>query len=101
MKTVVVGPRPAELEELVRRRHELGQDLFDEVWEGTYHMAPAPHSRRSRVPAELTRVMLALAQGMGCLGWTPSTSESQTTTVYPTTAGCTRCRTPCTCRRSP
>ncbi len=31
MKTVVVGPHPAELGELIRRRHELGQDLFNEV----------------------------------------------------------------------
>jgi Uma2 family endonuclease len=71
MKTVVVGPRPAELEELIRRRHELGQDLFDEVWEGSYHMAPAPHSRHSRVSAEVTRVMLPLAQAVGLFGLDP------------------------------
>jgi Uma2 family endonuclease len=71
MKTVVVGPRPAELEELIRRRHELGQDLFDEVWEGTYHMAPAPHARHSLVAAELTRVMLPLALGSGLIGLDP------------------------------
>ena len=55
----------------MRRRHQLGQDLFDEMWEGIYHMAPAPHSRHSRVAAELTRVMLPLAQGIGLLGLDP------------------------------
>lgn len=43
MKTVVLGPRPVELEALIRRRRELGLDTFDEVWEGTYHLAPAAH----------------------------------------------------------
>jgi hypothetical protein len=71
MKTVVIGPRPAELEELIRRRHELGQDLFDEVWEGTYRVAPAPHSRHSLVAAELTRVMILPDMGSGLIGLDP------------------------------
>ncbi len=40
MKTVVLGPRPAELQRLIERRHGLGLDLFDEMWEGSYHVAP-------------------------------------------------------------
>lgn len=43
MKTVVLGPRPQELETLIRRRQALGLDTYDEVWEGTYHVAPAAH----------------------------------------------------------
>ncbi|MDQ3680551.1 MAG: hypothetical protein M3378_08435 [Actinomycetota bacterium] len=42
MKTVVLRPRPAELQRLLERRHALGIDLFDEMWEGSYHGAPAP-----------------------------------------------------------
>ena len=43
MKTVLLGPPPAEVEAFLARRRELGQDPFDEVWEGTYHVAPASH----------------------------------------------------------
>ncbi len=37
MRTVIVGKRPPELEDLIERRHALGQDPFDEVWRGEYH----------------------------------------------------------------
>lgn len=53
MRTVVLGPRPAELDLLIARRRQLGQDLFDEVWVGEYHMAPAPHSGHGLVLSEL------------------------------------------------
>lgn len=44
-KTVVLGPRPQELVALIERRQALGLDTYDEVWEGTYHVAPAAHPR--------------------------------------------------------
>jgi hypothetical protein len=34
MRTVVLGTRPDELEALIARRHALGFDDHDEVWEG-------------------------------------------------------------------
>ncbi len=46
MTTGVVGPAPREIEELIDRRRRFGFDLFDEVWEGDYHMVPGswrPH----------------------------------------------------------
>lgn len=43
VKTVVLGPRPQELDTLIHRRQALGLDRFDEVWEGIYHVAPAAH----------------------------------------------------------
>jgi Uma2 family endonuclease len=43
VRTIVLGPRSADLDALIARRHALGHDLYDEVWEGEYHMAPAPH----------------------------------------------------------
>lgn len=43
MRTVVLGPRPPELEAFIERRRRRGQDLYDEVWEGEYHVAPAAH----------------------------------------------------------
>lgn len=45
VKTVVLDPLPVEVEQLIERRKRLGLDLYDEIWEGTYHMAPAPRYR--------------------------------------------------------
>jgi hypothetical protein len=41
---LVLGPLPPELSEFLDRRRALGHDLFDEVWEGVYHVAPAPNA---------------------------------------------------------
>jgi Uma2 family endonuclease len=65
VKTVVLGPRPAELEELIERRRRLGQDLYDEIWEGSYHMAPAPHSDHGHLDAELAAILAQLAKAAG------------------------------------
>lgn len=53
MKTVVVGPRPPELDDVIARRHALGQDRYDEVWDGDYHMAPAPHQWHGYLVSQL------------------------------------------------
>ena len=53
MKTVVLGPRPAELEALLEQRRTRGLDLFDEMWEGVLHMAPAPRATHGIVADEL------------------------------------------------
>jgi hypothetical protein len=57
VKTVVVGPRPPELEAVIARRHALGQDTQDEVCEGDYHMAPAPHPWNGPLVAQLLDVL--------------------------------------------
>lgn len=66
MKTVVLGDTPPEVAALIERRKALGLDLHDEVWEGEYHMAPAPHPWHgtvdSRVGATLSR--FAMARGL-------------------------------------
>jgi Uma2 family endonuclease len=65
MRTVVLGPRPAELDRLIARRRQLGQDLFDEVWGGEYHMAPAPHPGHGIVLGELIALLRAPARAVG------------------------------------
>jgi hypothetical protein len=65
VKTVVLGPRPAELEELIERCRRFGQDLYDEVWEGTYHMAPAPHSDDGHLDPKLAAILAPLAKAAG------------------------------------
>jgi hypothetical protein len=36
MRTVVLGPPPAELQALIARRHSRGLDCSDEVWKGEH-----------------------------------------------------------------
>lgn len=71
MKTVVLGERPAELEALLARRRALGQDLFDEVWEGVYHMAPAAHPWHGYVENQLGVLLDPLARAAGLVGTGP------------------------------
>ena len=46
-----------ELEAIVAGVHALGQDRFDEVWEGNYHMAPAPHLWHAYLGGQLAVVL--------------------------------------------
>jgi Putative restriction endonuclease len=65
VKTVILGPRPPELEALIERRHALGQDLYDEVWEGEYHMAPMAHSSHGILDQLLAELLGPLASARG------------------------------------
>ena len=65
MRTIVVGPRPAELEALLERRRATGADLYDEVWDGEYHVAPAAHGSHGWLDAELAVVLRPLARRAG------------------------------------
>jgi len=64
MRTVVLGPNP-ELEAMIARRHSLGQDRFDEVWEGEYHMSPGPTGPHAMVDGELFALLHPLARAAG------------------------------------
>jgi Uma2 family endonuclease len=65
MPTLVKDPPPAEFEALLERRRELGQDLFDEVWDGVLHVNPAPHSRHGKVDAQLAALLYEPARAAG------------------------------------
>jgi Uma2 family endonuclease len=65
VKTVVLGPLPAELEQLIERRHQFGLDTFDEVWDGTYHLAPAPRFGHAYLDGEVARVLRPYAEAAG------------------------------------
>lgn len=71
MRTVIVGKRPPELEELIERRHALGQDIFDEIWHGEYHAAPGPSVEHARVIYELTALLGPLSKQAGLVGTGP------------------------------
>ena len=70
MPTLVRDPPPPEFEALLERRSRLGQDLFDEVWEGVLHMNPAPHSQHGRLEWQLAGILapLAASSGLRALG---------------------------------
>lgn len=57
MRTVVLGPRPAELQSVIDRRRALGLDTYDEVWEGDYHTSPAGTRRHAKLQAWLIEVL--------------------------------------------
>ena len=65
MPTLVRDPQPAEFEALLERRRRLGQDLFDEVWEGVRHMNPAPSGRHARIEAQLLAILQGPAAAAG------------------------------------
>jgi Uma2 family endonuclease len=71
MHTVVLGPRPAELEALIARRKQHGVDLFDEVWEGSYHMVPAAHPSHGYVDRQLAIALDPYASRAGLIGTGP------------------------------
>jgi Uma2 family endonuclease len=70
MPTLVRDPQPMEFERLLERRRRLGQDLFDEVWEGVLHLNPAPHSQHGRLEWQLAGILgpLAASAGLRALG---------------------------------
>jgi Uma2 family endonuclease len=63
--TIVRGPRPPELEAWLDRRRRLGQDRYDEVWEGRYVVAPDPHSSHGAVQLELAALLKPAAHRLG------------------------------------
>ncbi len=65
MRTTFVMDPPTEVEDWLERRRALGQDLYDEVWEGEYHVAPAPTWRHADVQAQLIRILGPFADRAG------------------------------------
>jgi Uma2 family endonuclease len=56
---------PVEFQQFLERRRRLGQDLLDEVWEGVYHMNPAPHARHAFVGQQLAEILGPAARAAG------------------------------------
>lgn len=71
MRTVVLGEHPADFEAWLQRRRELGQDLYDEVWEGEYHVAPAPAPSHGDLDDQVAVLLSPLAKRAGLRGSGP------------------------------
>jgi hypothetical protein len=54
---LVSDPLPSEVEAMLERRKRLGQDRRDEVWEGVYHMTPAPAHKHSLLGAQVISLL--------------------------------------------
>lgn len=68
MKTVVLGPRPAELEQLIERRRAQGLDRFDEVWEGIHHLAPVARFQHAYLDQAMAVLLEPYARAAGLIG---------------------------------
>jgi hypothetical protein len=71
VKTVVLGERPPEIEAFLSRRRALGQDLFDEVWEGVYHVVQAPHAWHGYLDNVLAELLGPYARASHLVGTGP------------------------------
>lgn len=71
MKTVVLGPPPAEVQALIDRRRAVGIDMFDEVWEGSYHVVPAPNATHAQLGHLLVLLLEPYAKAAGLVGTGP------------------------------
>jgi Uma2 family endonuclease len=65
MTTVVLDPPPVEIQALIAKRKRLDQDRHDEVWEGVYHMAPAPRNAHGDIQQQLAELLGPLARQAG------------------------------------
>ena len=63
--TLIRDPQPVEFDELLKRRRTLGQDVLDEVWEGVYHVNPAPTGSHARVVQQLAVLLDGPARSAG------------------------------------
>ena len=64
MSVLIVGDDP-EVAEWLRRRRDAGQDGFDEVWDGVYHVSPNAGSEHGQVTAQVLIALEPLARAAG------------------------------------
>jgi len=65
MRTLVLDPPTAGLGPLLERRRRSGLDRLDEVWEGVYHMVPAPSGPHATIESQLHMILRPLAHQAG------------------------------------
>jgi Uma2 family endonuclease len=70
MRTVVLG-ESREIRELIEQRQRTGADLYDEMWKGEYHMAPAPRGSHGLAEDQLAQILGPLARHAGLFGSGP------------------------------
>lgn len=71
MSLLFRGERPPAIDDWLTERQRLGQDRYDEVWEGSYHVVPGPSMDHAGVDADL---MTVLGQRARTAGFLPTTA---------------------------
>jgi Uma2 family endonuclease len=54
---VILGDPPKEIEALIESRRRTGADRRDELWEGDYHMNPAPRKRHAMLVSNMVELL--------------------------------------------
>jgi Uma2 family endonuclease len=67
MRTLFVSDPPPAVEDWLMERRALGQDLYDEVWEGEYHVAPGPGGGHADIQIQLAVTLVPLATRAGLI----------------------------------
>lgn len=67
MRTLILDPPTAGLDELLARRRRTGLDRLDEVWHGVLHVVPAPGEAHARIATQLARLLGPLADQAGLI----------------------------------
>jgi Uma2 family endonuclease len=65
VRTLILDPGPAQLQELLDRRRRNGADRHDEVWQGVHHKVPAPGASHSLIAQHLAILLDAPARAAG------------------------------------
>jgi Uma2 family endonuclease len=65
VRTVILDPSSAGLDELLERRRRSGLDRLDEVWEGDLHMVPAPSGEHADITQQLAVLLNEPARDAG------------------------------------
>lgn len=67
VRTLILDPPSAGLQELLERRHRSGLDRLDEIWEGVYHMVPAPSFEHAHITQQLAELLGSPARAAGLI----------------------------------
>lgn len=67
MHTLILDPPTAGLQELLERRRRSGLDRLDEIWEGVYHMVPAPSFEHAHITQQLAELLASPARAAGLI----------------------------------
>jgi Uma2 family endonuclease len=65
MRTLVLDPSTAGLDEFLERRTRSGLDRLDEVWAGVLHAIPAPSLAHARIAQQLAELLGPVARAAG------------------------------------
>ncbi len=71
VRAVVLDPSPPSFDAWLAERRRLGQDGYDEVWGGVYHVAPMAHGRQGRLQFHLPILLAEPADRAGLVGSGP------------------------------